>query len=492
VKVVPKLALTLFAGVFVVVGVFTALRVRGDIEAFDQDVRRDQRVVGLTAGAALARTRTREDAIRLAARVDDSREGMRIRFVSLASGADSRLAPLIKVRPDEFPTPGSSKQLIKPREQGVESADLLVTYVSAPVVDEPFGAIELSQPLASRSEYAWKGIWSGLTSSLAMLIVGGAAMVLIGTRIVGQPVSELIRATRRIAEGDVNVLDSIKRRDEFGELAGALSAMSHDLSAERLRTAREAEKRLQALEQLRHAERLTTLGQLASVLAHEIGTPLNVIAGHGKLVASGRLDPAAIRESAETIGEQSDRITGIVRRILDYARRRPARRMWIDASDLVGRTCALLRGLAERQGVELEVTEPPEAVRLFADPDQLQQVVTNLVLNAIHASPRGEKVKLMTATTARAQSEGGVQELAVLSVSDRGPGIPAEVRDRIFEPFFTTKPAGEGTGLGLSIARDIVAEHGGFMDVSSSPGKGSLFSVYLPNSGPDVQVGAGG
>ena len=482
-KVVPKLAITLFAGVFVVVGVFTALRIQSEISAFDQDVRRDQRVVGVTAGAALARTRTREDAIRLAARVDASREVMRIRFVSLDPAAASPLVPLIPLRAGEWPTPGGSKQLIKPRESGSESADLLVTYVRAPVVDEPSGAIELSQPLASRSDYAWKGIWSGLTSSLAMLLVGGAAMVLIGTRIVGQPVSELIRATRRIAEGDFEVLDSIKRRDEFGELAGALRSMSHDLRAERQRTAREAEKRIQALEQLQHAERLTTLGQLASVLAHEIGTPLNVIAGHGKLIASGRLDQPGVIESADSIGEQSGRITRIVRRILDYARRRPARRMWIDAADVVHRACGLLRGLAQQQGVELAIEEPSKPVKIFADPDQLQQVVTNLALNAIHASPRGEKVRFTASVATRPRGDG-VEELAVMSVADRGPGIPAQLRERIFEPFFTTKPAGEGTGLGLSIARDIVTEHGGFMDVGNSSDGGVVVNVYLPQGEP--------
>ena len=150
---------------------------------------------------------------------------------------------------------------------------------------------------------------------------------MIGARVVGKPVSQLIHATRRIGEGDFNVLDAIHRRDEFGELADALRSMSREIEAERLRTRREVEARIQALEQLRHAERLTTLGQLASVLAHEIGTPLNVIAGHGKLIAGGRLTTEGVSESATAIGEQSERITRIVRRILDYARRRPARRV---------------------------------------------------------------------------------------------------------------------------------------------------------------------
>lgn len=480
-KVVPKLALALFAGVFIVVGVFTALRVRSEIEAFDRDVRRDHRIVGLTAAAALAKTRTREDAIRLARRVDATRELINVRFVSLSAGAEPELRPLVSLAASDLPAPGVWKQVVKSQAPGAGSADLLVTYVGAPAVDEALGAMELAQPLASRSEYAWRGVWSGLTSSLAMLLVGAATVVLIGARVVGQPVSELIHATRRIAEGDFNVLDSIHRGDEFGELASALRTMSQELKAERSRTQREAEARIQALEQLRHAERLTTLGQLASVLAHEIGTPLNVIAGHGKLIAAGRLDAAAVNESAVTIGEQSERITAIVRRVLDYARRRPARRVRLDASDVVQRACALLRGFAEQRGVRLEVTSPDQPVELSADPDQLQQIAINLVLNAIHASPAGETVRFEVGDAERAPARPE-QELIALSVHDHGPGIPDDVRPLIFEPFYTTKPAGEGTGLGLSIVREIAHEHGGFVDVASVVGKGSSFTVFLPRS----------
>ena len=480
-KVVPKLALALFAGVFVVVAVFTVLRVRSEIELFDQDARRDQRIVGLTAGAALSKTRTREEAVRLARRVDASRELIRVRFVSLSTDAPRELRPLVPLSPADLLTPGTSKQVVKARAHGGEAADLLVTYVGAPVVDEPNGAIELAQPLASWREHAWRGAVSALASGLAMLLVGAGAMALIGARVVGQPVSELIHATRGIAEGDFDVLNSIRRRDEFGELAGALRAMSQELEAERLRTQSEADARIQALEQLRHAERLTTLGQLASVLAHEIGTPLNVIAGHGKLIAGGRLDKSGVAESATTIGEQSERITAIVRRVLDYARRRPPRRASVDAGDILRQASAFVGGLAEQRQVSLEAIVPSDPVELFADPDQLKQIVINLALNAIHASPAGEVVQLKVETTDRS-TDGVIQELVALSVHDRGPGIAMDVRERIFEPFYTTKPAGEGTGLGLSIVRDIVEEHGGWVNVSSAVGTGSSFTVFLPRS----------
>lgn len=466
---------------------FTAWRVQRDIDLFDQDVRRVQRIVGVTAGAAISRTRTREDAIRLAQRVDQSRENIRVHYVSLNPHPESPMQPLLSVRASELARSGSSRQLVK---RGAGAADLLVTYVAAPAIDEPLGAIELSQPLASRAEYAWQGVWSALASSLAMLAVGGLTMAFIGARVVGKPVSELITAARRIGEGDFDVLESIQRQDEFGELARALRAMSLDLAAERDRARLEAQARIRALEQLRHAERLTTLGQLASVLAHEIGTPLNVIAGHAKLMLGRKLDLSETEDSALAIGGQCERITDIVRRVLDYARRRPARRMHIDASDVVGQTHALLRSLAERKGVELDVRKSPKPSDIFADPDQLQQVLTNIVMNALHASAPGESVRIAIERSVQ-MLEGKAKEFVVFVVADRGNGIDEEAQGRIFEPFFTTKPPGEGTGLGLSVARDIVDEHGGFIHVSSAPGQGAVFMIYLPRSADDAGQNSG-
>jgi signal transduction histidine kinase len=312
-----------------------------------------------------------------------------------------------------------------------------------------------------------------------MLLVGGTALAFIGARVVGRPVQELIAAARRIGEGDFDVVESTKRKDEFGELARALRAMSLDLLAERNRASAETEARIQALQQLRHAERLSTLGQLASVLAHEIGTPLNVIAGHGKLVAGGKLPGDAVRESAQAIGTQCERITSIVRRILDYARRTPPRRLRLDAADVLGQTRAMLRSLADQKSVELAFQPPAERLELDADPDQLQQALTNLVMNAVHASPPEARVQLTVAAAQRVV-DGKPTELVVFGVRDAGEGIDENLHEQIFEPFFTTKSPGEGTGLGLSVARDIVREHGGLIEVSSAPGEGTTFSIFLP------------
>lgn len=491
-KLVPKLALALFAGVVAVVAGLTAWQVRREIDLFDEAVRRDQRIVGVTAGAALSSKRTREDAARLARRVDDSGETISVRYVSLAVGAPKALQPLVRVRPEDLPKPGAWYQLVQSKTRG-ERADKLVTYVSAPVIDEPRGAMELVQPLASHAEYAWRGVWSAFASSLAMLLVGAVTMTFIGARVVGRPVSELIAAARRIGQGDFDVFPSIKRQDEFGELARAVRTMGLGLSAERKRTREEVEARIQALDQLRHAERLTTLGKLASVLAHEIGTPLNVIAGHAKLVAGGKLDGNDTHESATEIGRQCDRITSIVRRVLDYARRRPPKRALVRAADLVGQTAALLKSFATQNEVALAYEAAADQVELLADPDQLQQTLINIAMNAIQATaPRGTVTIGVETSGSERSLDGHSSEFVVFKVTDTGTGIDDATRARIFEPFFTTKPPGEGTGLGLSVARDIVQEHGGTIEVSTALGHGSTFRIRLPRRDDDVRANIGG
>ncbi|MEO8182291.1 MAG: histidine kinase dimerization/phospho-acceptor domain-containing protein [Deltaproteobacteria bacterium] len=270
-----------------------------------------------------------------------------------------------------------------------------------------------------------------LASSAAMLLVCAVIVAWIGARLVGTPVSELIGTVRRIGAGDFSAIGTVQRKDELGELARALHSMTTELASARQRMTDESEARLRALDQLRHAERLATLGQLASVLAHEIGTPLNVIAGHAKLIATGKLAGNDVRESGNTIGSQCERMAQIVRTILDYARRKPPRRSWIYASDVVQQVYNLLRGLAHERAVDLAVERSDDQTRLFVDPGQLQQAIINLVMNAIQASESGGLVRLAVATAQR-DNATGPEEYVVLSVSDEGRGISPEFQEHIF------------------------------------------------------------
>jgi signal transduction histidine kinase len=171
----------------------------------------------------------------------------------------------------------------------------------------------------------------------------------------------------------------------------------------------------------------------------------------------------------------------IIRQLLDFARAGEHHSVSCDARELATRTLALLSPVAAKRGIELVLLAEPVLPRVEVDPGQIQQVLANLVVNAVQATAARGKVELALGCETRAPSLGAVpREHLVIRVTDHGAGMSEEVLARVFEPFFTTKGVGEGTGLGLSVAHGIVEEHGGFIVAESREGSGSQFSVFLP------------
>ena len=253
------------------------------------------------------------------------------------------------------------------------------------------------------------------------------------------------------------------------------------LDALRARLEQEIHRRQDSLDQLRHAERLNTVGKLAAGVAHELGTPLNVITGRAELVMSGIMDGAGARESLEIILAQAARMTAIIRGILDFARRSGERTAPTGLGALCNETATLLRPLAARAGVRIEVLG--EDVEASVERAGIQQVLTNLITNAIHASRRGGTIEITVSSASEVPARGHGREegcFAVIAVRDEGTGISTAILPSIFDPFFTTKDVGEGTGLGLSISYGIVRDHGGRIHVKTATGEGTTFWVFLP------------
>jgi signal transduction histidine kinase len=200
------------------------------------------------------------------------------------------------------------------------------------------------------------------------------------------------------------------------------------------------------------------------------------------MIATGESTEADAKEDARIIVEQTRRMTKLMRELLDFARPRPAQRAWVDLRPLAQQTLTLLSALARAHDANLVVLDG-ESARASVDPGQMQQVLTNLVVNAIHAlRGRGTVSIGFRREHERAPVEHGGQlgERLVVEVCDTGQGMDAKLIPRIFEPFFTTKDVGQGTGLGLSVTHGIVREHGGFITVHSELGKGTTFAVHLP------------
>jgi signal transduction histidine kinase len=361
--------------------------------------------------------------------------------------------------------------------------ELLHTYWPIALDAGRTGGLELSKSTAELAEKKRIILLQTAAQMGVTVLVAGVVTVLIGLGVVGRPLRLLIDKTRRVAAGDLTGPVEVNTRDELAELAESLNQMCARLARSQAEIRDQTAARIAAMDQLRHADRLKTVGRLASGMAHELGTPLNVVSGRAGLIASGKLPAGEIVQSAEAIKAEADRMTTIIRQLLDFARRSTPQKAPVDLREIAADTIDLLSAIAAKHQVTLSLVDGDKPAIAQVDFAQIQQVLTNLLLNAIQAMPDGGRVQVdVRRRLVRPPEghEGGENDYLRVCVEDEGRGISAEDLEHVFEPFFTTKDVGEGTGLGLSIAYGIVQEHGGWIDVSSEPGRGSCFSVYLP------------
>jgi signal transduction histidine kinase len=342
-----------------------------------------------------------------------------------------------------------------------------------------------------RTDVATSGV------AIALIVVFGAlASAVLGAWLVGRPVARLVEHARRIGRRELSADPVVRTRDELGALAAELGAASGALAEALARRDAEAEARLAAVEQLRHSERLSTVGKLAAGIAHELGTPLSIVAGHAQMIAGGEVAGDGAVTSAHAIDLEATRMGKIVRQLLDFARRKGPEGTSCDPAAVARRSLSLLGMMAERGGVRcaIEVDGSADgladgsangsAARAHIDEDALQQVLTNLAVNAIQAMSGGGALRIRV-TREEAAPAAAVPPVPCVrvDVADTGPGIPADVLPHIFEPFFTTKPPGDGTGLGLAVVHGIVGDHGGWIAVESGAG-GTTISIYLREEPP--------
>ncbi len=314
--------------------------------------------------------------------------------------------------------------------------------------------------------------------------------------IVYEPIGGLLLAMSKAEEGDLTVEVDPLAPDEIGLLTarfnrmlGRIRQMTEQLNQEHRRledrvqdaTAEIAERKeqlevanLRLFELQRHLtqlERLAAAGQLAAQFAHEVGTPLNLISGHVQLLRA-RASQERVIKRLDIIAGQIERITNIVRTMLDSTRRPVLRLEELDINSLLARILDAAQPTLAARNVELQTEMSDTILPIKADPDQLQQVIINLINNGLDAMPGGGRLRVSTAS--------GPQSVFI-EMADNGEGIAADEIDLIFDPLFTTKQRA-GTGLGLTIVKQIILEHGGSIDVESKPGEGTCFRISLPQN----------
>jgi signal transduction histidine kinase len=459
---------------------------RSEMQQFETDLRDKCRVLGRAMSAALRdvwKAEGEAGALRLVRDADAAGTHPRVGWVWIDKAHQYTSRPAMTREDIRSLLDGREVVTRAPGEGGT---GYIRAYFPIRTPGGPVGALELSEPLASQQGFARRHSLRLATTALLILAVAGGLMAAVGEMVIGRRVRALGNQARRIGEGELSVQVSVRGNDELSRLARAMNGMARHLTEMRDGLRREHEAHVKTIESLRHAERLTTLGQLASGVAHELGTPLNVVAGRAKLIAREKLGGPEVAESADVIVEQADRMTGIIQRLLEFARRRPPRMSEFDAAEMIRKVRQMMVQIAEQKEVSIELRGCEGEVPASGDSSQIQQVLVNLVMNGIQSMPQGGPLTI-TLDRARARppsAEGSDERQCVrIEVRDRGVGIPEEDLPHVTEPYFTTKPAGAGTGLGLSIAQGIVEEHGGWMDIRSSKEDGTRVAVFLPTEG---------
>jgi len=346
------------------------------------------------------------------------------------------------------------------------------------------GMLEIARPadaLDTTSDDLWR------IATLVALIVG-ITTVMVGVfamRLVTRPITKLLGGIDDVAKGDLSHVILSERDDEIGALATRFNEMTFSLRESRGETQRQNEAKLALEQRLGQTEKLATLGQLAAEIAHEVGTPLNVIAGRARSIQRKAKDPEVVEKNAGIIAEQTARITRIIQRLLDFTRRKvgSAAASDVNLNDIASSTIELLAGQFASARVRVRLERSAQPAHVAGDSDRLQQVLINLLLNAVQAMPDGGALVVETAAVRRTRPglEGGAeQDFVTIAVADTGIGIPPEIKDRIFDPFYTTREGRGGTGLGLAVVSGIVREHDGWIDVEDGRPAGTVFRVYLP------------
>ncbi|MFP4034619.1 MAG: ATP-binding protein [Desulfovermiculus sp.] len=336
------------------------------------------------------------------------------------------------------------------------------------------GLLQLSRKKEDFQKYV-----NDLRLQFGLILCGGIGimilLVLFGhRRALGYHLERLGRSMHRVEQGDRTHRLFMHGPKEITNLAAAFNTMldSMDQAQEALEEQRQKQARLES--ELRKAEKMAAVGRLAAGVAHELGTPLSIVAGQAQRARRIPELPDKVSRNLDQIRDQVKRMESIVRQLLDFSRGNSACRREVDPASIVNKAIQSMIPLADQKRVNLEKSGPQTGCVIMADPLRVEQMLANLLKNAVQAAP---------ADTGRVRLEWECTSAhCIFRIQDNGPGIPPDMITKICDPFFTTKPVGEGTGLGLAVVHGIVEEHQGSLHIEISPLGGAEFRIVLPRN----------
>ncbi len=351
-RVAAKLVSVLVLGVMVIVAIEAYVSITRDIAIFHDETEHVTSQLGRTLKELVEdiwNHNGEQRALELIENVNREEQSVTVRLVRLDAARDDPAAP--RVSPEKLRMVRPDKP-IPVEETNAAGRGLLFTYAPLHVDSGRPVALEISRPLYASDKFRRDTITRACLVGVALAVVSGIAVVVLGMALIGRPLNRLVEKTRRVGTGDLAGPVVLKSHDEMGELARALNEMCEHLAEVRGRLLAETEARIRAVQQLRHADRLTTVGRLAAGMAHELGTPLNVASARADMIGEETVQ-SNVADSARIVKNQIDKITKIVRQLLDFARQQDSHKGQENLSQLAERTAEVVASLAKKQGVEI-------------------------------------------------------------------------------------------------------------------------------------------
>jgi two-component system, NtrC family, sensor kinase len=475
------LFLTVAVGTVMTLGGYYILRQREAI--LETAMRNELRAHGATLKIAL------EDAYRSGRMSDVQRlinrlsEDPKVYSVTLFDETGLSVMSSNPLAADEVRNPPQAQQVIATSQTAEidSNADLVSLIIPIRVGESRRGAFEITQPRSFiRADFA-RARRDIAFVTLALFAAIVLVVLAVMRRSLLKPIDELLGGAVAIGHGDLKYRVIVPESGgELGQLAREFNRMADSLEEQMRAASREAEGRLALERELRHKERLASVGRLAAGIAHEMGAPLNVIKGRVEIMQQRPDLPQERRDrNLDIINAQADGIARIVRQLLTLARPFNLRREVLGPAQLISEVRELIEPEATKAGLRIEVAAD-EHERIEGDRDLLHQVLLNICLNGLQAMETGGRlrIELLNGDTIRND-----RYFAALRISDTGPGISSANLNHIFDPFFTTKDVGQGSGLGLAVSHRIVEEHDGWIEVENQQTGGAVFTVYVPKAG---------
>jgi signal transduction histidine kinase len=489
-SVIYKLTFSLFALTLVVFGIYGTYQLRTESQNLRDDVEKETRVLAqslLVSVENALRDQQMEDVQKLLQQLERLKPSIDVRIYIqnrsvIRSDTENVVWPeAVKQALYQTALDGEMKQFYFPADE----PDFLV--LSLPFNKDTTtmpGHLALVRSLQKMKEDLSKTKTYILLSFFALILFITLLCFFLGQVYISRPLQELRQAmltfrNNREPPGPLPITGS----DELSSVRQEFNQMTAELFSAYRRLDTETQQRRQLQRALQNADKMITIGQLSAGLAHEIGSPLQIINGRARALADGDEDLKEVQRIANILVDQTDRITRIVQRLLEFAPRPSSEPVLCDVIRAVAEVIDMLGFEARRQGVTMTFTHPETLPLLLVNKDGIQQIVLNLLSNALAAIIDTGSITVDLSHDSIVYADNKIPALR-LTVSDTGTGIAPEHLPYLFEPYFTTRSKQGGTGLGLAVVKTLITEMGGSVVAETEFGKGSQFIVHLPWKNP--------